>query len=385
MELAEKSIMIVAGEASGDMHGASLVRAMRDIDPELSFCGMGGMNLKNEGVELLCDASRMAVVGILEVLGHLGDIRESLRALENRLRKKRPRLLILIDYPDFNLVLAGKAKRLGVPIFYYISPQVWAWRSGRVKKIGRLVDGMAVILPFEKKFYADRGVKVDFVGHPLLDTVQTSMTRQDFLDKYSIPNGIPLVGLLPGSRRKEITSILPIFLDSAKHLVKKQGPIVFLLPLAPTLSEKLLQENGLADCDLDIRVIQQDRYDLMAACDAVVAASGTVTLELTILGVPMVVAYRVSSLTHFLGNRFIKVKYAALANLVANRVVVPELLQQNATPGNISGELARLLTNEQTRNAMKTNLLEVTSTLGESGAARRAANLALSILSAGKA
>ncbi|OGR06430.1 MAG: lipid-A-disaccharide synthase [Deltaproteobacteria bacterium RIFOXYD12_FULL_50_9] len=379
--MTEKSIMIVAGEASGDMHGARLVRAMHELDSNLTFCGMGSVNLKAAGVEMLCDAARIAVVGLTEVIGHLSDIRAALRTLEQRMRENPPGLLILIDFPDFNLMLAAKAKRLGIPIFYYISPQVWAWRSNRVKKIGRLVNRMAVILPFEQKFYADRGVAVDFVGHPLLDAVHTSMTRQEFLHKYNIPAGLPLVGILPGSRKKEIMTILPIFLETAKLLVAEHGKIVFLLPLAATISENLLYENGLIGCDLDIRIIRDDHYDLMSACSAVMAASGTVTLELTILQVPMVVAYRISPLTHFLGHRLIKVKYAALANLVANRPIVPELLQQDANPAAISKALSRLLTDEKTRTIMITELAEVTHSLGEPGTARRVAALALATIS----
>ncbi|HEB50821.1 MAG TPA: lipid-A-disaccharide synthase, partial [Desulfobulbus sp.] len=229
--LPTRHIMIIAGEASGDMHGARLVQAMRELDPGLDFSGMGGRELAAAGVELLYDASKLAVVGVTEVLGHLGDILAARRALLRRMRARRPGLLILIDYPDFNLLLAARAKKLGIPVFYYISPQVWAWRSGRVKKIGRLTDRVGVILPFEQEFYARRGVRVDFVGHPLMDAVQTTMSREEFLARHRIEPDRKIIGLLPGSRRREISSLLPDFLAAAEHLVRGSNEqYAFLIP-----------------------------------------------------------------------------------------------------------------------------------------------------------
>ena len=370
-------IMIITGEASGDLHGSRLVAAIKKIAPQYQFCGMGGSELRGQGVEILVDAAQMAVVGIIEVLAHLKDIRAAMRTLENRLRRNRPCLLILLDYPDFNLILAAKAKKLGIPVFYYISPQVWAWRSDRVKKIQRLVDRMAVILPFEKEFYASRGMEVDFAGHPLMDSVSTSMSRDDFLSGNDIPTGKTIVGILPGSRKKEIRSMLPIFLETARKLVRAGKKPFFLLPMAPTIEENDLRENGLAECDLDIKVIKENRYDLMAACDLALAASGTVTLELAILNVPMVVSYRLSRLTYQLGHRFIKVKYASLVNLIADFPLVAELLQDDAVPDKIANELLALWPGMTTRDKMLTGLAEVTKQLGDPGASERVARLAL--------
>lgn len=379
--MAETRIMIVAGEASGDMHGARLVAALKSIKSDLSVCGMGGKEMAAQGVELLCDASKLAVVGILEVIGHLQDIRAAMHALEQRLREHPPHLLILIDYPDFNLMLAKKAKRLGVPIFYYISPQVWAWRSGRVKKIGRLIDGMGVILPFEKDFYKARGIEVEFVGHPLMDAVETKLSKTDFLKKHGVAGDTLTVGILPGSRKKEIATMLPIFLEAAKSLSNTTSKkITYLLPLASTLSIEDLKKNGLEDYDLDIKVISGERYDLMASCDAVMAASGTVTLELAILNVPMIVSYRVSPITYLLGRHLIKVKYASLVNLVAEKEVVPELLQGDAVPEKISKAVQNLWINEVSRKDMFVGLKEVRDRLGGSGASMRAAQLALNLI-----
>ncbi len=372
-------VMIMAGEASGDMHGAKLVAAMREQAPNLAVCGIGGPALAAQGVELLYDSSRLAVVGIVEVISHFRFIREAMHALEKRLREQPPRLLILIDYPDFNLILAKKAKRLGIPIFYYISPQVWAWRSGRVKTIKKLVDRMAVILPFEKDFYHRRGMEVEYVGHPLMDTVRASMPRSEFLQSLGIAPESTVIGILPGSRKREIAEMLPIFLAAAKQMQAQLVKPVFLLPLAPTLSEDDLLANGLAEAGVEVRVIRENRYDLMGACNAVMAASGTVSLELAILAVPMVISYRVSPLTYFLGRRLIKVQYASLVNLVAGREVVPELLQNEAVPEKIAAATLRLVVNQVERTAMLAGLADLRERLGGAGASARAAHLALAL------
>ncbi|MEN8135325.1 MAG: lipid-A-disaccharide synthase [Thermodesulfobacteriota bacterium] len=378
--MTEKKVMIVTGEASGDMHGANLIKAMKAIQPDLSVYGMGGEALIAQGMEPLYDAAKLSVIGILEVFSHLRDIRAAQHILGRQLKVDRPGLLILIDLPDFNLMLAKKAKKLGIPVFYYISPQVWAWRSGRVKKIKRLVDRMAVIMPFEKDFYQQRGMAVDFVGHPLLDEVKSKGSRAEFLVGHGIEDtGQKIIGILPGSRRKEVAAMLPVFIEAARLIAKKLERTTFLLPVAPTLADADLAGYGLEESGLDIRLIRGDRYDLMGACDAVVAASGTVTLELGILKVPMVVSYRLSPISYFLGRRFIKVDYASLINLIAGREVVPELLQENALPGNISAELLRLLVDKEACALMKKELAEVVDSLGGPGASRRAAELALAV------
>ncbi|MBU0965957.1 MAG: lipid-A-disaccharide synthase [Proteobacteria bacterium] len=370
-------IMIVAGEASGDLHGAHLVAAMKQLAPDLSLCGMGGGELRRQGVDILYDAAKMAVVGLVEVIAHLSDIRAARTALVNELRSNPPNLLILIDYPDFNLLLAQKARQLGIPVFYYISPQVWAWRSGRVKKIGRIIDRMAVILPFEKEFYQKRGVEVDYVGHPLLDSVRRTMSRGDFCRLHQIKPDNILLGILPGSRKKEIRAMLPVFLETAERLREIHANLSILLPLAPSLTMEDLIDCGLNRQKLDIKVITEDRYDLMASCDLVIAASGTVTLELAILDVPMVVAYKVSPLTWFVGNMLVKVNHASLVNLIAGREVVKELMQDEATPENISSALQDIFPGSVKRQGMLHDLAEVRRKLGGEGASMRAAQLAL--------
>jgi lipid-A-disaccharide synthase len=379
-----REVMIVAGEASGDLHGANLVRALLAGDSRLRFCGMGGTELEQAGVEMLCDASKLAVVGAIEVLSHLGDILRARRSLIERMQKQRPALLILIDYPDFNLLLARQAKKMSIPVFYYISPQIWAWRSSRVHTIKRLTDRVAVILPFEQAFYRQYGVEVDFVGHPLMDSVHPAMSVSEFRRANGIEPGRKLIGLLPGSRRKEVAALLPDFLAAAEILAadSPQG-YTFLIPQAPTISRALLEEHGLAAWKdrLDFRVITADRYAMMAACDAVAAASGTVLLELAILGIPAVATYRVSPHTYFLGRLLIRtLRFFSLVNLIGEREIIPELLQKSVTPQRIAGELQKMLTDTKARAAILEGLQEVRRRLGGPGASDRAAAIALDIL-----
>lgn len=376
-----KDIMIVAGEASGDMHGAALVSAMKALDSSLHFCGIGDQALAGQGVDLLFRSRQIAVVGIVEVLTHWRPIREAMAGLSRRLVDHPPHLLILIDFPDFNLILARRAKKLGIPVFYYISPQVWAWRSGRVKTIARLVDRLAVILPFEEEFYRERGVEqVAFVGHPLVDSVRSETPRGEFRKQLGIEPGSTIVGMLPGSRKREITSILPDFIKTARLLKEQDNTVCFLLPLAPTLTEEDLGLSEHELRELSIKVVSGHRYELMADCDLVMAASGTVTLELALLGVPMVVAYRISPLTYFLGRLLITINFASLVNLVANREVVQELIQDDFTPDNLALALRAIWPGTERRGTMIRDLQEVSARLGSPGASLNAARLALDLL-----
>lgn len=375
--------MIITGEASGDLHGANLVRAIAEKRPNYTFFGMGGDELQAAGVEMLYDAARLSVVGITEVIGHLADILAAKRILTGELRKRQPDLLILIDFPDFNLMLAKKAKQYRIPVLYYISPQVWAWRKGRTAKIGRLSDRRAVILPFEKVFYRSYGVDVDFVGHPLMDTVRTTMSKSAFRQSISVDPDAIMIGLLPGSRRKEIATLLPDFLAAARILQKTTDKeITFVIPRASTISRDLLVDNGVGAHQeiLDIRIIEQNRYDLMASCDAVVAASGTVTLELAILGTPTVTTYRLSPRSYYLARLLIKLEHFSLVNLIAGRQVITELLQDEVTAENIAAAVSDILQNDAAREIMLKGLDEVRKKLGSPGASSRTADLAIDMV-----
>ncbi len=378
-------IMIVAGEASGDLHGSRLITAMRSRCPDLRVSGVGGVELAAAGVEILFPSAKIAVVGFFEVISHLADIITAQKLLRQRLTERRPQLLILIDFPDFNLLLAGQAKKLGIPIFYYISPQVWAWRAGRVKTIGRLADRIGVILPFEEDFYRSRGVTAHYVGHPLLDSVRAELSRNAFCKMFDIDASRRLIGILPGSRSKEIRQLLPVFLEAAAAYQRRVDTRpVFLIPQASTVTEGELAENGVDRYRslLDIRIIASRRYDLMAACDAVLAASGTVTLEVLLLDTPLVVAYKLSPRTYQLGRLLVKVPYFALVNLIAGEEIVPELLQGEARADRISEELFQLVHDPLRRARMKQDFTRVRALLGTTGASDRAADLAVSLLGA---
>lgn len=377
-----KKIMIVTGEASGDLHGANLVRAIRAQCSDISFCGMGGTELESLGVEILCDADKVSVVGLTEVFSHLKDIFTALSVLKRRLISDPPDLLVIIDLPDFNLILAKKAKKLGIPVFYYIAPQVWAWRSGRVRTIKKRVDKLGVILPFEEDYFKQKGVDTEYVGHPLLDTVQTTLSRDEFFQKYNIRSDKRCIGLLPGSRKKEILTLLPCFLDAAKLLQEKHkqsDSLVFLIPQASTIKREDLEEAGLAhrQDQLNIKVIENDRYNMMSVCDGAVAASGTVTLELAILGIPMVVVYKLTAITHFFARLLVKLDHFSLVNLIAGKTAVSELLQHEVTAVNITKELSGIIDNQERRDRILADLQEVRKRLGKKGASEKAANVVL--------
>jgi lipid-A-disaccharide synthase len=378
-----REVMIVAGEASGDLHGAHLIKSLQRLNPELSFCGMGGSEIARTGAEILFEASKISVVGFFEVISHLKDIIAAQRTLRKRLTESKPALLILIDFPDFNLLLARKAKKLGIPIFYYISPQVWAWRSGRVKTIKRLVDKICVILPFEESYFRSRGVDATYVGHPLLDSVKTSQTKDQYCSSQNIPGNVKLIGILPGSRVKEVARLMPVFLEAAVKLQEKcSDKLWFIVPCATTLKNDDLLDNGINDYQdrLNLKIVSEDRYNMMAACDIVIAASGTVTLELLLLNTPMVVAYKVSPRTYRLGKLLVKVKYFSLVNLIGEKTIVPELLQDEANPDRISEELLKLMYDEKERQKIETGFQKVKQKLGSAGASERAAQLALRLM-----
>ncbi len=376
-------IFVIAGETSGDLHGAGLITAIKAKRPDVEVTGIGGPKMIEAGQEAIFPSSRLAVVGLVEVFSHLGPILSAFNETRAYLKKVRPDLLILIDYPDFNLIVAGMAKRLGIPVFYYIGPQVWAWRQGRVGKLKSLVDRMAVILPFEEEFYADRGLKVNFVGHPLLDCVKAGSSKEEFCVSHGLYPDRPIIALLPGSRHGEVRRVFPVMLEAARIMAQTRPEAQFAIAVAPSLGLQQLKDmtkghpNGTCP---EIRFVQGMTYDVMAASDLAIAASGTVTLEAAILGCPVVVIYKLSPLTYFLGRRFIKVPYASLVNLIAGKKVVPELLQNDATPEGLAKEALLLLDNGPRRQKIIQGLDAVRMRLGEPGAADRAAGLALELL-----
>ncbi len=371
--------MIVAGEASGDIYGAQLVQEAAALAPGLRFCGIGGDRMREAGVETLVDSADMAVVGLVEVIKHFDVIAVAFLKLKKILLTERPALLILIDYPGFNLRLAKVARKAGVKVLYYISPQIWAWRQGRVKKIARLVDHMAVIFPFEVPFYQRSGVPVSFVGHPLYDLVTITKNRDDAATSFGLDPSRKIVGLFPGSRRSEIQCLLPVIAAAAGLLKNRFPEIQFVLPLASTLLESDVAPH-LQAAGLDVMITRERIHDLTRACDAVISVSGTVTLETALVGTPMVVIYKLSPLTYQLAKRLVKVDNIALCNIVAGETVVQELIQDQATPETISSEIARILCDATYNQHIKNKLATVRAKLGCGGASENVAQLIISLL-----
>jgi lipid-A-disaccharide synthase len=375
-----RKVAIVAGEASGDQHGGKLVAAMRRRDAGLVFSGIGGPALQAAGVNILVDAAELSVVGLTEVFVKLPAILRALRAMRRLLREFRPDLLILIDFPDFNLRIAAAARRLGIPVLYFISPQVWAWRSGRVRQIRRRVDHMAVILPFEADFYRAQRVPVTFVGHPLLDDPPAPA-----VPAYRVGGGSgPVIGLLPGSRSGEVARHLPVMLAAARLMKQRHRAARFIVSrtasVDPGLFQAISDPVGRVD-DAEIE-IADGVESLLPRCHAVVAASGTVTLQAALHGVPMVIIYKVSRLTYALGRLLVRVRHIGLVNLVAGRSLVPELINAAASAGNIARAVDEILAEPQAYAALCRELEALGGRLGGPGASERTAEIALRLLGA---
>jgi lipid-A-disaccharide synthase len=375
-----KTIMIVAGEASGDMHGASLVREMLKIDPALNFYGIGGNKLQEAGVKLLANASIMAVVGLTEVISKFSTLFRIIRQVKKSLDEMKPELVILIDYPDFNLnFVAPAARKRNIKIFYYISPQVWAWRKSRINKIKRLIDKMVVILPFEVDAYAAKGFAVHYVGHPLLDLVKSTYSKQESRKIFNLDESKTTIGLLPGSRQSEVIKLLPEMLRAAEILAQKIQNLQFILPLADTLEEKTVGDI-VSGFTIKVKVISGQTYDAVSCCDLAIVASGTATLETALLGVPMIIIYKISSLSYFIGKLVVNVKNIGLANIIAGKTVVPELIQGKANAQSIAAEAVAILKSVERKKEMINELAAIRAKLGKPGAAIRAAQLALDML-----
>jgi len=378
MNKAPKRVLIVAGEASGEARAARLVEELRQHHPHVSFFGIGGERMRAAGVDTLVDCREMAVLGLIEVLRHYRRIKGVLERMQKLLRTERPDLVILVDYSGFNLRLAPTAKELGIPVMYYISPQVWAWRQKRVYKIREVVDQMVVVFPFEVELYEKAGVPVRYVGHPLVDEVHSDLEREGALLEFGLEPSRPCVGLFPGSRRNELQRLLPTLLDAAERLHAARPEVQFLLPQASTLDRAEI-DTLLAGRSLPVTVVEERFYDVTRACDAIATASGTATLEVALMGVPLVVVYRISGLSYRIMRRLIKLKHIAMCNIVAGEEVAKELLQDEATAERISAELLRLL-EPAVHAETVSKLAKVRETLGEPGGAARAAAVAAGML-----
>jgi lipid-A-disaccharide synthase len=378
-QMKSKKILLVAGEVSGDLHGSYLVEAIQSIDPEIQFFGVGGDGLKRAGMRLLHHSQSLSVVGITEVFVKLGSILKALRTLKRSLEREKPDLVILIDFPDFNLRLAKIAHRRGIPILYYISPQIWAWRPKRVKLISRVIRKMVVLFPFEVPLYETAGVDVEWVGHPLLDIVKPTLSKEMAFQQFGLDPKRRTVGLLPGSRIHEIERLLPPLLASADLLQKEIPNLQFVIPLAPGISPATLSP-WMRNVGSLIKVVEGQTYDAMNVSELLITASGTATLEGAILGKPMIIIYKVSSPSYWVGRALIRVDHIGLVNLVAEKEIAPELIQKEVNPRRIADEAFRILKDPLLSRKMSDSMGEVRQKLGEPGAAQRAARIVTSLL-----
>ncbi|MEG6585074.1 lipid-A-disaccharide synthase [Dendrosporobacter sp. 1207_IL3150] len=374
-------VMISVGEASGDLHGASVAAALKNIQPDIKLLGMGGQAMRSAGVEIVHDIADLGVIGFVEVIKNLPRLFKLRDSLVELMAFERPDVLVVIDYPDFNMRLAEKAKELGIPVVSYISPSAWAWRKGRAKDVAKIVDRLAAIFPFEADVYREAGANVTFVGHPLMDIVKPTMPKDEAYKFFDADPKHPVVLLLPGSRKQEITNLLPVMLEAGEKIVDKVPNCQFYLPIASTISREMLQDI-IGKYKLNVKLTNERTYDLMTISDTAIAASGTVTLEAAILNLPCVVIYKLATLTYLLGKFLVKIPHFSLPNIVAGRRIIPELLQGDANPDNIAKEVIPTLIDEAEKLRLKNDLVEVRQKLGDIGAVGRVAKVILEVASA---
>ena len=371
-----KRILIVAGEASGDIHGEQLVRALKKRYRKLQFFGMGGAKMRRAGVETFFDIKRTGAMGLFENFGNIFYYLSIYRELKSKIENCNYDAIILIDYPTLNLRLAAHGKRVGCPVYYFISPQIWAWRKTRIRVISQRVKKMFVVLPFEEKIYREADVDVEFVGHPFVELVKPELSVEGAKKEFGLSTDVPVVGLLPGSRVNEVNSLLDTMLSSAEIIKKEIPNCQFILPVAETIKYDLIQRQ-LGENPLNVKVIERRNYDAMNVSDCLVIASGSATLEAGILGRPMVIVYKLHPLTHLIAKWLVEVDHFGLINLTAGERVVPELLQREVTPDRIAKEVLRYLKDPQHAFKVSERLLKIRYALGKPGVAQRTANAIL--------
>ncbi len=349
-----KRLMISTGEASGELYSVLLSREIRRLWPDVEMFGIGGSRMKTEGINVIAESSN--IIGLTEAIRYLRTARKSFKKATDALKMTRPDILVLIDYPDFNLALAKRAKKMGIPVLYYVSPQIWAWRKGRIRKIASLVDRVALLLPFEIDYYKDSGVQYEFVGHPIIETIDIRGSKEVLKKELNLDPVRPLITLLPGSRPVEIERHLPILREVASRIHDEMKGFQIAIPLTGDADI----EEGLEDY---IKVIKGETIKALACSEVSAIASGTATLEAALLGIPMVVFYKVSFLTYLMARLLVRVKYISLVNLILGRNVVMELIQKDATPTNVFSELKRIIQNPSYREEMVCGLRMVKETM----------------------
>lgn len=373
--------MLSAGESSGDQHAANLFLELKKMRPDIRGIGMGSTFMVAAGIDVRFDSAAIAVIGVVEVIKHYAEIRRALKLMQHILEDERPDLLICVDYKEFNFKLAKFAKKLGIKVLFYVSPQVWAWRPGRVKKYGQVIDMMAVIFPFETAYYEAERVPVRYVGHPSVDKVQPVNAKADDFSLFGLSSANAVVGIMPGSRLGEIKRMLPVMLKAAEAILAVMPSAQFILPQANSIKDETLH-TYLQQSSLKITVIKNRPYDVMQCCDAIMTTSGTATLEIALLTVPMVIAYRLSPITYWLGRLLVKIPFIGLPNIVAGKRIIQEFIQHDATPEHLSAEILRILIDKTYSQRMRAELKEVKERLGQGGGSKKMAELALEMIEA---
>lgn len=378
--------MIVAGERSGDIYGGALARALQSRLPGLEVFGCGGEAMRQAAVDTVVDSHQIAIAGITEVIHGIPRVYRAFHQLLMEADRRHPQLAILIDFPDFNLRLAGKLKKRRIPVVYFVSPQVWAWRSGRVRTLKKRITKMIVIFDFEEEIYQQAGVPVEYVGHPLVDMMRPHLTREEFFAKVGLDASIPTIALLPGSRQKEVTANLPLMLDAATRLALNRK-LQFVVGVAPTIEPRWL-EKILLECYLGrakVRTAVHATYDTLQHSKVAVVASGTATLEAALRECPMVVVYRVSALTWLVGKLLVHVPYYSMVNILAKKELVPELMQHDFNAVQVAALVEYLLDHPEAREEMIRGFQALKPRLGGGGAIERAADAMVSVLQSSQA
>ncbi|MBN2453828.1 MAG: lipid-A-disaccharide synthase [Candidatus Omnitrophica bacterium] len=374
-----KKIFIISGEPSGDLHASNLVRDLKSLNPALTFYGIGGELSAKAGVEIIFDITKLALVGAVEVLRHIFTVKAAHDAAMNRINRDRPDIAILVDYPGFNLKIARDIAKKGIPVVYYISPQIWAWGRQRIHIIKKYISKMLVFFKFEEEMYRNYGVDVEFVGHPLVDVVKASASRNDLFRKYSLSNEKKTIAILPGSRISEIGAFLPIIADAAGIMSKKSGNIQFLISKHPHRPLGMY-EKALSGKLFDYRLAEGDMHNIVSAADIAIAASGTATLETAMLGTPLIIVYKANPITYLLYKAVSDTRFIGLVNIIAGKEVAPELLQYNMTAGRIAAKALDMLSDSAALAATRRELAAIKSSLGPGGASMRAARAILPLL-----
>jgi len=371
-------IMISVGEASGDLHGASLACALKSIQPDIKIFGMGGQAMKAAGVDIAHDIADLGVIGIVEIIKSLPKLFRLRDSLAELMERERPDVLVIIDYHGFNIRLARIAKKKGIPVISYICPKVWAWGRGRAKEVAETVEKVAAIFPFEVDVYQEAGANVEFVGNPLLDIVQTTMSKSEAYEFFGAQPEKPVVMLLPGSRQQEIINLLPVMLTAAEKIVQELPDCQFFLPVASTISREMLMQI-INSHNVEVTLTDKNTYDLMNIATMGIAASGTVTLEAALLKLPTVIIYKVAAISYFIGKLVVKIPYISLPNIIAGRKILPELVQSLATADNVALEALPILLDPNVRGTMINDLIEMRQKLGTTGAVQRVAQEVLAV------